>query len=200
MQTGQQNHEETLLDRAAEGDEGAFAVLYRRYQGQIQAFCARMLNGNGDSEDATQQVFMEAWRSLHRFERRSLFSTWLTRIAIHTCLSLLRKTNKIKLHREDSRVHPDRYTEFLWRDSEPGLEQKFHQRAQRKAVDEILNRLSEKKKTVIMMSDVQGMTAPEIAGALQIPDATVRTRLFHARREFIHAIHSNSHYKELLGD
>lgn len=198
MHTTERKEEERLIDLAIAGNEKAFSILYRKYHGQIYAFCTRMLHGNGDPEDVTQQVFLEAWRSLHRFEKRSLFSTWVTRIAIHTCLSLLRRTTKVRLHQENDSATHDKLTEFLWKDPESSLDQQLTAKAQKQAINEILETLSSKKKVVFMLSDMQGMTAPEIAGVLKIPDATVRTRLFHARREFLDAINENSHYKELL--
>lgn len=181
--------EESLIDLAIAGDSQAFSSLYQRYYSQVYAFCVRMLHGHGDPEDTTQQVFLEAWRSLHRFEKRSLFSTWITRIAIHTCLSLLRRGKKNRQHQE---------AEFTCMEPEQSLDDQINSKAQRQAIQQILKTLTDKKKIVFILSDLQGMRAPEIAHILKIPDATVRTRLFHARKEFLDAVNQNSHYKELL--
>lgn len=198
MQKPDRKEEELLLDLAIAGNSKAFSTLYRRYYNQVYAFCIRMLHGQGDPEDTTQQVFLEAWRSLHRFEKRSLFSTWITRIAIHTCLSLLRRTGKIRLHLDDNSEFSDKAKEFVWIEPESSLDEQLNAKAQRQAINQILKTLTDKKKTVFILSDLQGMTAPEIAEVLKIPDATVRTRLFHARKEFLDAVNQNSHYKELL--
>ncbi len=198
MQKIDRKEEESWIDLAITGNPKAFSNLYRRYYNQVYAFCVRMLHGQGDPEDTTQQVFLEAWRSLHRFEKRSLFSTWITRIAIHTCLSLLRRTGKIRVHQEDSSESPDKATEYVWIQPESSPDEQFNTKAQRHAIGQILKTLTDKKKIVFILSDLQGMTAPEIAEILKIPDATVRTRLFHARREFLDAVNQNSHYKELL--
>ncbi len=199
MHKTDRQQEEIWIDRALQGDAKAFSYLYKRYYNQVYAFCIRMLHGHGDPEDTAQQVFLEAWRSLHRFEKRSLFSTWVTRITIHTCLSLLRRTNKIRLHQEQTPEKFEQETEFVW--MEPGIpvDEQISHKARRQAIHEILETLTPKKKVVFMLSDMQGMTAPEIARVLKIPDATVRTRLFHARREFVDAVNDNTHYKELLG-
>ncbi|MEI6805224.1 MAG: RNA polymerase sigma factor [Myxococcaceae bacterium] len=190
--------EESLLDLAIAGNSSAFSSLYRRYYHQVHTFCVRMLHGQGDPEDTTQQVFLEAWRSLHRFEKRSLFSTWITRIAIHTCLSFLRRTSKIRLHHHDNSESSEKNIEFVWIEPESSLDDQINSKAQRQAIQKILKTLTDKKKTVFVLSDMQGMSAPEIAEVLKIPDATVRTRLFHARKEFLDAVNKNSHYKELL--
>ena len=190
--------EESWIDLAIAGNPQAFSNLYRRYYNQVYAFCMRMLHGQGDPEDITQQVFLEAWRSLHRFEKRSLFSTWITRIAIHTCLSLHRRSGKIRLHNEINPESSEKNMEFVWIEPESSLDDQLNLKAQKQAINQILKTLSDKKKIVFVLSDLQGMTAPEIAHVLKIPDATVRTRLFHARKEFLDAINQNSHYKELL--
>lgn len=198
MHKPDRKEEEALIDLAIAGDGSAFSSLYQRYHHQVYAFCSRMLHGHGDPEDTTQQVFLEAWRSLHRFEKRSLFSTWITRIAIHTCLSLLRRGNKIRLHHENGSEASDKIMEFVWIEPESPLDEQLNSKAQRQAIHQILKTLTDKKKIVFILSDLQGMRAPEIASILKIPDATVRTRLFHARKEFLDAVNQNSHYKELL--
>lgn len=199
MQRKDRQQEEAWIDLALSGDTRAFSKLYQRYYNQVHAFCVRMLHGYGDPEDTAQQVFLEAWRSLHRFEKRSLFSTWITRIAIHTCLSFHRRTNKIKLHNNPQTESSEKNTEFVWIEPHTSLEDQLFLKNRKHAIHEILQTLTAKKKVVFILSDMQGMTAPEIADVLKIPDATVRTRLFHARREFLDAVNQNSHYKELLG-
>ncbi|MES2503511.1 MAG: RNA polymerase sigma factor [Myxococcota bacterium] len=199
MQKVDRNQEEAWIDLSLAGDTKAFAKLYDRYFNQVYAFCVRMLHGHGDPEDLVQQVFLEAWRSLHRFEKRSLFSTWITRIAIHTCLSFLRRTNKVRPHNSSNPEAFEKQTEFVWMEPAMPLEEQLSRKDRKIAIHQILQTLTPKKKTVFVLSDMQGMTAPEIAAVLKIPDATVRTRLFHARREFLDAVNQNSHYKELLG-
>ncbi|MBL4818907.1 MAG: RNA polymerase sigma factor [Deltaproteobacteria bacterium] len=198
MRKANRKQEEQWIDQALAGDTHAFSLLYKRYYQQVYAFCIRMLHGQADPEDTTQQVFLEAWRSLHRFEKRSLFSTWVTRITIHTCLSLLRRNNRLKLHIDISPESAEKETEFVWIEPNQPLDEQLARKDRKKAIYEIIKTLTPKKKTVFILSDMQGMTAPEIARILKIPDATVRTRLFHARREFQDAINRNMHYKELL--
>jgi len=186
------------VDKAIKGDKKAFSLLYERYCGQVYAFCMRMLKGRNDVEDAVQQVFLEAWRSLYRFEKRSLFSTWLTKIAIHTCLSFHRKTGRVFLSTDEDQNICEEVTEIVWGQKTAAPDEHVWISARRKAIIKILNRLTKKKQTVFILSDMQGMTAPEIASILGIPDATVRTRLFHARREFASLINRSPIYRDLL--
>lgn len=190
--------EQNLIDLALKGDEAAFARLYNRYHNQVYGFCSRLLRGKYDVEDAVQQVFLEAWRSLARFEGRSLFSTWLTKIAIHTCLSFHRKSGRMVLSTAEGPDIYDQVTELLWGQSQKYPDEEIFLSEKKAMVNKLLSRMTPKKKVVFMLSDMQGMTAPEISAILKIPDATVRTRLFHARREFCSWIERNKDYREVL--
>src|ERR1700704_221285 len=75
------------ITAAAAGDMAAFERLYRQYSPRIYGLCLRLTGQREAAEDCTQESFVAAWRALSRFERRSRFSTWLQRIAIHTVLA-----------------------------------------------------------------------------------------------------------------
>jgi len=190
--------EKRLIEKSLLGDEGAFAILYSRYYSQVYAFCSRLLRGRFDVEDAVQQVFLEAWRSMSRFEGRSLFSTWLTKIAIHTCLSFHRKASRVMLNSSEEVDLYDHATTLLWGESQRIPDEEVFLSERKAMVNKLLARMTPKKKVVFVMSDMQGMTAPEISSILKIPDATVRTRLFHARREFTMWINKNKNYRDAL--
>lgn len=190
--------EKKLIDRSVKGDEKAFSILYRRYYSQVYSFCARMLRGRFDVDDAVQQVFLEAWRSMKRFEGRSMFSTWITKIAIHTCLSFHRKNNRLVLSGSDDSEPLENGSEIMWANPSTIPEEQVLEEERKVAVHKLLERMTHKKKQVFVMSDMQGMTAPEIGQLLKIPDATVRTRLFHARKEFTNWTEKNKIYRDLL--
>ncbi len=192
--------EDIWITQAMAGNKEAFAHLYHRYLGQVHAFCMRMLQGRPDVEDAVQQVFLEAWRSLYRFERRSLFSTWITKIAIHTCLSFHRKNGRMLLATDDHDNLADESDDVVWGNYMTPPDEQVWYAARKKAISKILGRMTRKKQLVFIMSDMQGMTAPEISTVLGIPDATVRTRLFHARREFLSSVHRNPVYRDLFSE
>lgn len=196
--TRKKYEEKKLIERSLKGDHAAFAILYTRYYNQVYAFCSRLLRGRFDVEDAVQQVFLEAWRSMGRFEGRSLFSTWLTKIAIHTCLSFHRKAGRVILNSNEEVDPYDHATALLWGNVQRIPDEEVFLSERKSMVNKLLARMTPKKKVVFIMSDMQGMTAPEISSVLKIPDATVRTRLFHARREFSTWVSKNKHYKEAL--
>src|SRR5688572_6482738 len=100
-----------LVERAKRGDRVAFATLFKRHHGRIVAMCARLLGDPIDVEDAVQQSFLEAWRCLYRFEGKSRFTTWLTRIAIHTCFSARRRVRRLLFVAETAEGAPPAWAE-----------------------------------------------------------------------------------------
>lgn len=175
-----------LVQRARHGDRAAFAELFRKHHARIYGMCARLLWNRTEVEDAVQQTFLEAWRCLHRFEGKSRFTTWLTRIAIHTSFSTRRRLRRLVLGGladagSDEGVGAS--AEEL--DPRPPPDEMVDYRARQAALQQALQQLSTKKRVVLVLADLEGMTSPEIASVLDIPEATVRTRLFHARKELV---------------
>jgi RNA polymerase sigma-70 factor (ECF subfamily) len=185
-----------LVDAARRGDQAAFARLFERHHGRVYAMCRRLLRDPAEVEDAVQQAFLEAWRSLYRFEGRSRFSTWITRIAIHTCLGFRRRIRRLFLledaapGREEARA--------VWASPPATPDDGAAERDRKRALDDVLWRLSPKKRVVFVLADLEGMTAPEISRVLDIPDATVRTRLFHARKELAGLVRRHPGFADLF--
>jgi RNA polymerase sigma-70 factor (ECF subfamily) len=86
--------ERSLVTAAADGSSAAFEQLYRRHAARVHALCLRMTGNVATAEDCTQEAFVQAWRSLPRFETRSAFGTWLHRIAVNTVLQQVRRRHE----------------------------------------------------------------------------------------------------------
>lgn len=187
-----------LVAQARAGDRAAFGQLFRTHHGRVRAMCARLIGASpllasAEVDDAVQVTFLEAWRSLHRFEGRSRFSTWLTRIAIHSCLSTRRRLARLLSVAEASpSARPQ------WGEDARAADDVATDRRQQAALAGVLGRLSERKRVVFVLADLEGMTSTEIAAVLDVPDATVRTRLFHARREVAGALRHDPAFAELF--
>src|SRR5262249_62423400 len=84
----------SLLLRAQEGDEHAFADLIGPYRGELQLHCYRIVGSSHDAEDLLQETLLAAWRGLRAFKERASLRTWLFRVATSRCLSALRATGR----------------------------------------------------------------------------------------------------------
>jgi RNA polymerase sigma-70 factor, ECF subfamily len=178
--------DDELVALAKTGDRRAFSVLFERHHGQVFGMCVRMLRSRSDAEDAVQQTFLEAWRCLPRFEGKSKFTTWLCRIAIHTSFSLKRRVKRL-VFGDDLIFDEPEATERSAADvaSNNHLERVLH---------DALMHLSERKRLVVVLSDLEGKTSPEIAEIVGVPEATVRTRLFYGRKELAVLLQSNPQF------
>lgn len=197
--------DEDLVDRARQGDRAAYGRLFERHHGRIHGMCARLLRRSDDVDDAVQQTFLEGWRCLHRFEGKSRFTTWLTRIAIHTCFSTRRRLKRLLLidipdddeNRASLSVVSGGLTNPLLDTGPLPADEVASRRAREHALGEVLATLSEKKRVVFVLVDLEGMTSPEAADVLGINEATIRTRLFYARKEVADALRLHPGFADL---
>jgi len=177
----QQDHD--LVDAAQQGDDAAFRLLYRTHRGEVHRVIHRLIGPNPDMEDIIQEVFLQVHRSLGSFRGQAKFSTWLHRVAVNVALQhLRRKRTAVKTRAEEN-------VECRAVDSPPTPHEQAETRDRLAAVRRALDRLSPKKRAVVVMHDMEGLDAHEIAKVVKAPVFTVRTRLFYGRKEL---------YQELL--
>lgn len=163
-----------VIQRARAGDAAAFRELYAQHHRQVARQLA-FLVPRADLEDVLQDVFIEVFRSIRRFEGKSAFTTWLYRVTVHVAMKARRKHTRSRL---------DVVEELPERADEGPLPVEVSLSAERQArVEALLEQLSPKKRTVLVMHDLQGVEAQRIAEILDTNVLTVRTRLFYARRE-----------------
>ncbi len=169
-----------LVERAKRGDRGAFQELFRRHRGDVARLAYRMLGGasvsSADLEDVVQEVFLQVHKSLADFRGQSKFSTWLHRVTV----------NVVLMNRRAARSRPVFAPEGLG-DHEPEAGARPDEEASRRerlaAFRRVLDKLPEKKRTVFVLHEIEGLAPAEIATMVDAPVLTVRTRLFYARRE-----------------
>ena len=188
------------LAAARAGDEGAFAALVAPRRAELHAHCYRMLGSVHDAEDALQETFLRAWRSLAGFEERSSFRSWLYRIATNVCLNAIEKRPKRVLpldHGPAGDPHErflDPLPESVWVEPYPdevlgledGLTAPEARIEQREGVElafiAALQHLPAIQRAALILREVLGFSAKETAEALETSTAAVNSALQRARK------------------
>jgi len=165
-----------LVLRAREGDGDAFRGLVERYQERAFWVARGMVGNDEDARDAAQEAFIRVHRSLERFDVRMRFYTWLYQIVVNLCIDHLRKQGKRR------GVALDAVGDVAG-DHEDGADALQHSELKDR-VQRVLDELPPKYKAVMVLSDLEGIGAKEIAGMTDTTHATVRWRHHRARKLF----------------
>ena len=191
--------EERLLKAARDGDESAYAQLIESYRGELHAHCYRMLGSLHDAEDALQEASLRAWRGMARFEGRSSLRSWLYTICTNTCLNQIAKRPKRVLPVDygpaaDPHEIPGRpVVETVWIEPYPdemmgledGLAGPDATIEQRESVElafvAALQHLPPNQRAVLILREVLGFSAKEVADSLDTSVASVNSALQRAR-------------------
>jgi RNA polymerase sigma-70 factor, ECF subfamily len=168
------NSDQALLQRIAARDQHAMRILFVRHRDATFRFILRLIRDEPVAEDVLIETFFAVWRYADRFEARSAFSTWLLAIARHKALSAVNRREAIFLDDETWSAFPDPAD-----DPETALQSKDAGENLRRC----LMRLSRKHTEVVDLVYYHDKTIGEVAQILKISQATVKTRMFYARRK-----------------
>jgi RNA polymerase sigma-70 factor (ECF subfamily) len=175
-----------LVRRAQAGDRAAFEELIRSHQQRVFAVVGSILRKREDVEDVAQQVFIKVYVSLHRFDRRSSFSTWLYKVAVNECYDYLRKKRVRKLTYEadlsEEQVRQFESLEAGAAGSHSSAPPEIGRRTElRDLVERLLSLLSEEDRAMLVLKEVEGLSVEEISEVFGLNVNTVKVRLFRAR-------------------
>lgn len=173
--------DEVLILRIAAGDKRAMQALYGRHHLRLYRFVLRLVRDRQLAEDLISEAFLDVWRRASTFEARSAPSTWLMAIARFKALSALRRRGEAPLDDETIAATQDRAD-----DPEVTLRKK----QQGEILRDCLERLSLAHRETIDLVYYQGMGISEVAAIVGIPESTVKTRMFHARRQLSVLLHA----------
>ncbi len=174
-----------LIERTLQKDEGAFAELVGRYQGQVWRTARRILGNSAEIEDAVQEVFLKTFVSLKRFNPAYPFGPWIKRIAANHCIDQLRsrKARPCRLWSELEESEQERLLQGMSRngDFESLItgEAEEYQRIALALIDE----LKPKYRSAFVLREIDGWAYPDIARQLGIAEAGARGRVCRARAE-----------------
>ncbi len=170
-----QEFEAQWLDQALKGNPVAFSQLVDSYQKPVYNLCYRMLGNAEDAEDASQETFLRAYKSMRRYDRSRPFSTWLLSIAAHYCIDQIRRRRMTVVSIEDLPV-PDLPDHAL------GLEATVGLKEQQRRVRALLETLDATDRAAVIMYYWYDFSYEEISRALSLTESAVKSRLHRARR------------------
>jgi RNA polymerase sigma-70 factor (ECF subfamily) len=166
--------DEVLIARIAKGDRLAMEELYGRYRVPVYRFVLRMVRNATIAEDLNSDVFLDVWRQAGTFEGRSAVSTWLFSIARFKALNVLQRRPMEELDDEKAGAVADQAD-----DPEIALAKKDKAAVLRAC----LLKLSAEHREIVNLVYYQHKSVEDVAGIVGIPEATVKTRMFYARKK-----------------
>jgi RNA polymerase sigma-70 factor (ECF subfamily) len=171
---GDASSDATLVNRIAAGDKLAMQALFARHRTPLYRWLLRLVGNETVAEDLLSEVFLDVWRQAGRFEGRSSVATWLMSIARFKALSARRRRTEAELDEKIETTVADTAS-----DPEAALQEKNRGELLRQA----LTRLSPEHREVIDLVYYHEKSVDEVAEILAVPPATVKTRMFYARKK-----------------
>jgi RNA polymerase sigma-70 factor (ECF subfamily) len=172
--------EKALIERCRRNDYEAFGRFLDAYQNRVYGFVRRMVPNLDEAEDLTQEVFIRAFQHFGTFDSRCSVKTWLFRIANNLCIDRARKLDRTPAHADyypsSEDEEPIDIPDVRWQPEMMALDEELA-----KLVEHGISTMSEKLRGVLLLHDREDMAYEEIAGTLNIPVGTVKSRLFLAR-------------------
>lgn len=172
--------EGALLDGCRQGDPQAFARLVALHERLVFNLAARLLGDMEEARDVSQEVFLQVFRTLGRFQGRSSFKTWIYRIAVNQCHNRRRWW---KRRRREQLVCLDLLapSDEARLCSGPGPEQEYESTERARDVQRALEALPFAQRTVLLLREVEGLSCEQVSEAVGVPVGTVKSRLSRAR-------------------
>jgi len=164
-----------LLGRTAEGDRAAFAAFYREMERPVFRFIRSRLNDPHEAADILHETFMDIWRKAGSFEGRSKVQTWVFGIAYRKTVDALRKRGRLD--------YPGEIPDSA--DDAPDAEACLAAGQQAEHLRHCLDELSGEQRLAVSLAFYEDMSYGEIAAVAEVPEGTVKSRIFHAKRALL---------------
>ncbi len=186
--TSKKEIDEKLITRTLAGDESAYAELMDRYRGQLFHLLYKMVYSRIEAEDLVQEAFIKAYKGLESFNREYAFSTWLYKIAVNNCIDYLRKKRLQTYSYDKPMAGKDGEMRREYPDRDAGTDKPMLEKEKSTIINQAIDSLPEKYRTVIHLRHREEMAYEEIAELLDIPIGTVKARIFRAREQLKHLL------------
>jgi RNA polymerase sigma-70 factor (ECF subfamily) len=165
--------DEVLIGRIANGDRLAMQVLFARHHVRVFRFVLRLVRDEASAEDLISEVFLDVWRQAGKFEGRAAVSTWLLAIARFKALSMLRRKPEQELDEETAEAIED---------GSDTPDVTLEKKEKSEVLRQCLTSLSAEHREIIDLVYYHEKSVEEVAEIVGIPEATVKTRMFYARK------------------
>ena len=169
--------DEELVDSVLDGNIRDFDLLIERWQKPLFNFVFRFMNSEEEARDACQDTFVNAYRNLAKFKKQSKFSSWLFKIAINRCNTLLRKRKRWKMF-FDPMGEKEEVADSI------ADERRVESMAEREQlygrIRRAISSLPHEQKSVLLLKEYEGMKFHEISEMLDCPVSTVKSRMYYA--------------------
>jgi RNA polymerase sigma-70 factor (ECF subfamily) len=179
----QNSSDKALIERIARGDQLAMRTLFARHQVAVFRFVTRLVGDQAMAEDVLSDVFFDVWRQAGRFEGRSSVSTWLLSIARYKALSVCRR-------RRDPELDDSAASRLV--DPADTPEASLQRKHDADLLGRCLAQLSPEHGEVIDLVYYHEKSVAEVAEVIGIPEATVKTRMFYARKKLAQLLQAAS--------
>ncbi len=184
MEKNPRQEDVELVQAILDGDPSAYRGLVERYQGRVYALICGMVRDREEARDLTQDAFIKAYKNLERFRLESSFYTWLYRIAMNVAIDHLRKMKKRQHEAFDEGIaSKDSDGTLIAAHDRANPAKELHRRQLNEQIFDALETLSPDHRQVILLREIEGLSYEEIAETMDIPEGTVMSRLFYARRK-----------------
>ena len=173
-----------LVALVQQGDTAAFRGLVERFQGRIYAHIYGMIRNREEARDLTQETFVKAFRNIAGFRGEASFTTWLYRISSNVTIDHIRKHGRFRVGEFDDAIGAGETADSRWEADHlrrsPGKDLE-RQRVYQRVLD-AMQTLPPDQRQVVLLREIEGFSYREIAEAMDIPEGTVMSRLFYARK------------------
>lgn len=173
-----------LVRRVQAGEVAAFDQLILKYRERLYSVVYNLTSNREDANDLTQEAFIKAFRSIGKFQAKSSFFTWLYRIAVNTTLTHLKRTRLkrfFSFDNLDGEISQSELVEVLasrMQTDKPTLMRELQEK-----LNDALQTLSLKHRTVVVLHEIEGLSHQEIAEITHSTEGTVRSRLHYAKQQ-----------------
>jgi RNA polymerase sigma-70 factor (ECF subfamily) len=178
-----ENDRVKLIEKACSGDIFAYQEFIRLYSPRVHAIAYQMIGNSIDAQDIAQDVFVKLYKSLHTYNPRFSFTTWLYRLTVNRTIDYMRKHSR---HKNISLEHLQ--DESMLKDSAPSPEKSMEAKELKGVIRQISEGLTWNQRKVFVLRDLQGFSTEEVAKIMKCRVSTVRVHLSKARRHIRSAL------------